>query len=149
MFPKSMKTRLVAGVTVLVIASGLTISLWVTHRYGDSLVKSGIAQAESLAHAVALESAERVLTNDRVALQKMLNHQMRSNPNIAYMLVVRDGHVLADTFPAGVPKALIDLTEPLTAHIWGSLMPRVPPGSSSGTSWGKKFFLSKVGHPVP
>ncbi len=109
-----MKTRLVAGVTVLVIASGLTISLWVTHRYGDSLIKAGIAQAESLAHAVALESAERVLTNDRVALQKMLDHQMRSNPNIAYLLVVRDGHVLAHTFPTGVPKALIELAEPLS-----------------------------------
>jgi DNA-binding NtrC family response regulator/HAMP domain-containing protein len=109
-----MKTRLVAGVTVLVIASGLTISLWVTHRYGDSLIQAGIAQAESLAHAVALEAAERVLTNDRVSLQKMLDHQMRSNPNIAYILVVRDGHVLAHTFPTGVPKALIDLAGPLS-----------------------------------
>ncbi len=109
-----MKTRLVAGVAVLVIASGLTISLWVTHRYGESLISAGLSQAESLAHAVALESAERVLTNDLVALQKMLDHQMRSNPNIAYMFVIRDGRVLAHTFPRGVPKALIESTEPLS-----------------------------------
>ena len=114
MFLSSMKTRLVAGVAVLVIASGLTISLWVTHRYGDSLMSAGLSQAESLAHAVALESAERVLTNDLVALQKMLDHQMRSNPNIAYMFVIRDGRVLAHTFPNGVPKALIESTEPLS-----------------------------------
>ena len=109
-----MKTRLVAGVAVLVIASGLTISLWVTHQYGDSLISAGLSQAESLAHAVALESAERVLTNDLVALQKMLDHQMRSNPNIAYMFVIRDGRVLAHTFPNGVPKALMESTEPLS-----------------------------------
>jgi len=114
MFPKSMKTKLLAGVAALVIASGLTISLWVTHQYGDSLIKAGIAQAESLAHAVALESTERVLTHDLVALQKMLDHQMRSNPNIAYMFVVRDGRVLAHTFPTGVPKALIEQIEPLS-----------------------------------
>jgi transcriptional regulator with GAF, ATPase, and Fis domain len=109
-----MKTKLVAGVTILVIVSGLTISLWVTHQYGDSLLSAGLAQAESLAHAVALESAERVLTNDLVALQKMLDHQMRSNPNIAYMVVIRDGRVLAHTFPTGVPRALIDLAAPLS-----------------------------------
>ena len=63
------------------------------------LIRAGLSQAESLAHAVALESAERVLTNDLVALQKMLDHQMRSNPNIAYMFVIRDGRVLAHTFP--------------------------------------------------
>ena len=49
MFPKSMKTKLLVGVAALVIASGLTISLWVTHGYGDSLIKAGIAQAESMA----------------------------------------------------------------------------------------------------
>jgi transcriptional regulator with GAF, ATPase, and Fis domain/HAMP domain-containing protein len=114
MFLSSMKTRLVAGVAVLVIVSGLTISLWVTHQYGESLIRAGLSQAESLAHAVALESAERVLTNDLVALQKMLDHQMRSNPNIAYMFVIRDGRVLAHTFPRGVPKALIQSTEPLS-----------------------------------
>ncbi len=114
MFLSSMKTRLVAGVAVLVIVSGLTISLWVTHQYGESLISAGLSQAESLAHAVALESAERVLTNDLVALQKMLDHQMRSNPNIAYMFVIRDGRVLAHTFPRGVPKALIESTEPLS-----------------------------------
>lgn len=114
MSPNSMKTKLVVGVTVLVIASGLTISLWVTHRYGDSLMTAGLSQAESLAHAVALESAEKVLTNDLVALQKMLDHQVRSNPNIAYMFVVREGRILAHTFPNGVPKALIALAEPLS-----------------------------------
>ncbi len=109
MFLSSMKTRLIAGVATLVITSGLTISLWVTHKYGENLISAGLSQAESLAHAVALESAEKVLTNDLVALQKMLDHQMRSNPNIAYMFVIRDGRVLAHTFANGVPKALIGM----------------------------------------
>ena len=75
----------------MVIGSGLLISLLVTQRYTDSLLAAVTAQADSLGHAVALEVAEKELLNDLVALQKMLDHQMRSNPSLAYLFVVRDG----------------------------------------------------------
>ena len=95
----------------MVIGSGLLISLLVTQRYSDSLLAAVTGQAESLAHAVALESVERILINDLVSLQKMLDHQMRSNQSLAYLFVVRDGRVLAHTFSKGIPAQLIDANQ--------------------------------------
>ncbi len=105
---KSLRGKLLVAVFALVVGSGLLISLLVTQRYSDSLRTAITAQAENLAHAVALEAAEKILINDLVALQKMLDHQMRSNPSLAYLFVVRDGRVLAHTFTGGVPARLID-----------------------------------------
>ncbi len=104
---RSLKGRLLVAVFALVIGSGLLISLLVTQRYSDSLRTAITAQAENLAHAVALEATEKILINDLVALQKMLDHQMRSNPSLAYLFVSRDGRVLAHTFSKGVPGELI------------------------------------------
>ena len=84
---KSLRSRLLAAVFALVIGSGVLISLLVTQRYSDTLLTAITAQAENLAHAVALEATEKILTNDLVALQKMLEHQMRSNPSLAYLFV--------------------------------------------------------------
>jgi DNA-binding NtrC family response regulator/HAMP domain-containing protein len=99
-------------VSCLVIGSGVLISLLVTQRYSDSLLEAISGQADNLAHAVALEATEKILTNDLVALQKMLDHQMRSNPSLAYLFILRDGRVLAHTFGKGVPAKLIDANQP-------------------------------------
>jgi transcriptional regulator with GAF, ATPase, and Fis domain len=105
---KSLRSKLLAAVFAFVIGSGLLISLLVTQRYSYTLRTAITAQAENLAHAVALEATEKILINDLVALQKMLDHQMRSNPSLAYLFVSRDGRVLAHTFAKGVPTQLID-----------------------------------------
>jgi len=98
-------------VFALVIGSGLLISILVTQRYGDNLLAAVRAQAENLAHALALEATDKVLTNDLVALQKMLDYQMRSVPSLAYLFVVRDGRILAHTFSGGVPAGLVGANE--------------------------------------
>jgi transcriptional regulator with GAF, ATPase, and Fis domain len=111
---KTLRGKLLVAVFALVVGSGLIISLLVTQRYSDSLRTAITAQAENLAHAVALEATEKILTNDLVALQKMLEHQMRSNPSLAYLFVYRDGLVLAHTFTKGVPAQLIDANRALS-----------------------------------
>ncbi|NIO09506.1 MAG: hypothetical protein GTO40_16475, partial [Deltaproteobacteria bacterium] len=68
------------AVSALVIGSGLLISLLVTHRYSSSLFETMEAQAENIAHAEALEAADKILVNDLVALQRMLDHHKKSNP---------------------------------------------------------------------
>ncbi|MGO9566258.1 MAG: sigma 54-interacting transcriptional regulator [Desulfomonilaceae bacterium] len=108
MGPKSLRSKLLAAVSCLVIGSGLLISVLVTQRYTESLLSAVTAQADSLGHAIALEAAEKVLLNDRVALQKLLDHQMRSNPALVYLFVLRDGKILAHTFGKGVPTELIN-----------------------------------------
>jgi transcriptional regulator with GAF, ATPase, and Fis domain len=111
---KTLRGKLLVAVFALVVGSGLIISLLVTQRYSDSLRTAITAQAENLAHAVALEATEKILINDLVALQKMLEHQMRSNPSLAYLFVYRDGRVLAHTFTKGVPAQLIDANQAIS-----------------------------------
>ena len=93
---------------MLVIGSGLLISVLVTQRYSSSLFQSMSAQAENLAHAVELDATDKILTNDLVALQKMLDYKIRSNPMVAYLFIIRDNKVLAHTFPDGIPLELLD-----------------------------------------
>lgn len=107
MRPQSFKAKLLLAVSALVISSGLLISLLVTHRYSSSLIETMKAQAENLAHGMALEAADKILINDLVALQKMLDHQMRSNSAIAYLFISRDDSILAHTFVHGLPSGLL------------------------------------------
>ena len=107
MRPHSLKSKLLIIVSFLVIVSGLLISLLVTHRYSRSLFESMTAQAENLAQAIALDATDKILTNDLVALQKMLDYHMTSSPHTEYIFIIRENQVLAHTFPRGVPVELI------------------------------------------
>jgi two-component system response regulator HydG len=111
MRPQSLKGKLLLAVSALVIGSGILISLVVTQRYSKSLFEAVTAQAENLAHSVELEATDKVLTNDLVALQKMLDHQLSSNPSIGYLFILRDNLILAHTFTKGVPVELISANE--------------------------------------
>lgn len=104
---RSLRGKLFLAVSVFVIISGLLISSLVAERYSSSLFETMVSQAENIAHAVALEATEKVLINDLVALQKMLDHQMRSASSVIYLFVVKEGRVLAHTFDHGIPVELI------------------------------------------
>jgi two-component system response regulator HydG len=106
---QSLKSKLLIAVSALVIGSGLLISLLVTQRYSSSLFETMAAQAENLAHGVALQAADEILINDLVALQKMLDHQMHSNPSVSYLFIVKDNQVLAHTFTTGFPAELTNV----------------------------------------
>ena len=105
---QSLRSKLLLAVSTLVIASGLLISLLVTQRYSTSLFEAAKAQAENLAHAMALDATDKILINDLVALQKMLDDKINSNPTVAYLFINRDGQLLAHTFTKGVPIDLIE-----------------------------------------
>jgi two-component system response regulator HydG len=111
MRPHSLKSKLLIIVSFLVIGSGLLISLLVTHRYSRSLFESMTAQAENLAQAIALDATDKILTNDLVALQKMLDYHMTSTPHAAYIFIIRNNQVLAHTFPGGMPVELIEAND--------------------------------------
>jgi transcriptional regulator with GAF, ATPase, and Fis domain len=107
MRPQSLKNKLLMAVSITVIGSGLLISLVVTQRYSSSLFSSLSAQAENIAQAVALDATDKILTNDLVALQKMLDYHIASNPHTAYIFIVKDNQVLAHTFEHGIPIDLL------------------------------------------
>jgi two-component system response regulator HydG len=105
---QSLKNKLLLAVSLMVIGSGLLISLVVTHRYSSSLFSSLSAQAVNMAQAVALDATDKILTNDLVALQKMLDYHMTSSPHAAYIFVIKENQVLAHTFTQGIPIELIE-----------------------------------------
>lgn len=112
MRPKTLKSKLLIGVIALVLSSGLLISILVTQRYSRSLSDAIAAQAKYLSDAVAHQAADLILTNDLVALQKMLDQQLSSNPALSYLFVIKDGQVLAHTFKGGIPADLIPANTP-------------------------------------
>ena len=106
--PKSLKIKLITAVTALVVGSGLITSVMVTYRYSRDIYASASIQSRHLAHQVALEATDKILINDLVALQKMIDYQMRSSPSLSYLFFVLDGQVLAHSFKDGFPVELID-----------------------------------------
>jgi transcriptional regulator with GAF, ATPase, and Fis domain len=113
---QSLKSKLLFVVSALVIGSGLLISFLVSQRYSSSLLNAAAAQAQNIAHAVALEATDNILINDLIALQKMLDHHMRSNPPLSYLFITRDEKILAHTFALDVPVGLIKANQPQDHH---------------------------------
>jgi two-component system response regulator HydG len=116
MRPKSLKSKLLLAVSALVIASGLVIALLVTRQYGSALRKAMVGQVEHAAQTIALDAADKILVNDLVALQRMLDQQIRSNQALGYILILRDGQVLAHTFEHGVPADLLGANETVSGE---------------------------------
>ena len=107
MRPKSLKNTLLLTIAVLVIVSGMLISTVVTHRYSASLMESAVFQARHIAHNLALDAADKILINDLVALQKMLEDQILSHPSVDYLFVIKEGRIITHTFSGGIPVDLI------------------------------------------
>src|SRR5210317_168364 len=93
-----LRSKLLLAVAVLVIGSGLIISLLETDRFSKSLLQAAITQGEYLSQAVALEATNKILINDLIGLQNLLNHQLHNNSSVSYLFVSKDGNVLAHTF---------------------------------------------------
>ncbi len=104
---QSLRSKLLLSVLTMVIGSGLLISYLVMDRYSENLFDAMIAQGEYLSHSLALEATDKILTNDVVALQKLLASQVEDNPNIVYLFVVQDGRILAHTFSDGFPHEML------------------------------------------
>ncbi len=115
-WPRTLKHTLLLAMAVIVFSSGVVISQIVIHRYSSSLALQAVARAEKIAHNLALDAADKILINDLVALQKLLDDQMASEPAIGYLFVLRDGRILTHTFSAGVPVELIQANHSLDSQ---------------------------------
>jgi two-component system response regulator HydG len=111
MKPTSFKNSLLLVVTLLVLTNGLFITQIVTHRYSISLIKGAVARAESIAHSLSMDVADKILLNDRVAVHTMLEDQVFSTPDVAYIFIIRNGNILSHTFSGNVPVQLISANE--------------------------------------
>ncbi len=108
-FFKSLKTTLLLTVAFLVVFTGILISQLVIRNYSTILFSGMIASAENIAHKLALDVADKILINDLVAVQKILDDQLHSEPSISYLFIISNQKVIVNTFPEGVPIKLIDV----------------------------------------
>src|SRR4030042_171806 len=104
----SLKSKLLASISAVVVLTGLAIAGIVTQRYSGALRQEMMGQSENLAHSIALDAADRILINDLVGRPKILDQQRRIHPALAYLFILKDGQVLAHTFDQGVPAALLE-----------------------------------------
>lgn len=105
---KSIRTRLLAAITLIVVISGLAISQAVIHNYRSGLNEIAVEQAKTTAQNLSLIAADMVLINDVVALQRLLTDRLENDPNVGYLFVVHDEDIVAHTFSTGVPAGLLD-----------------------------------------
>jgi len=110
----SLKSKLLATISAIVILAGLAIAGIVTQRYSGALRQEMMGQSENLAHSIAMDAADRVLINDLVGLQKMLDQQRPIHPALAYLFILKDGQVLAHTFDQGLPAGLLEANRPIS-----------------------------------
>ena len=113
-FFESLKRTLLLTVALLVIFTGIVVSQLVIRNYSTTLLSSAIASAENIAHKLALDVTDKILINDLVAVQKILDDQMQSEPSVSYLFIINNKKVLVHTFPDGVPKNLIEIKSPKT-----------------------------------
>ena len=109
----SLTTRLLLGLALSVIVSSLSVATIATERYSRVLMESLRVQARTYGESLAAEAADLVLTNDVVALQRLVDHQVKIHPELAYMFVEYRGTVLAHSFSQGFPQALLEVHKDL------------------------------------
>ncbi len=112
MGPASLRKKLTLIITTIVITSGIIITLLVTHQYKNSLFQVAMVQADNIAHSLALEAADIVLINDRMALQKLLDYRKKSDPTVGYLFIINNTQLLAHTFEDEFPFDLIKANQP-------------------------------------
>ena len=112
----SLRSKLVISISALVIGSGAVISLLETRRFSTILHEAAITQGEYISKAVALEAINKILINDLISLQNLLNYQRESNPAIAYLFILKDSQILAHTFAEGIPRTLIQVNLPVNKY---------------------------------
>ncbi len=112
-FYKSLKTMLLLAVAMLVILTGTVVSQLVIQNYSTALLTGAIARAESLAHKLSLDLTDKILINDLVAVQKILDDQLRSEKSVSYLFIINNQKVLVHTFPDGIPVNLVNINKNL------------------------------------
>lgn len=102
---------LLLAVALLVVFTGIVVSQLVIQNYSNALLTGAIARAESISHKLALDLTDKILINDLVAVQKVLDDQLKSEKSVFYLFIMNSSQVLVHTFPSGVPLNLVDINK--------------------------------------
>jgi signal transduction histidine kinase len=96
-----------AAFAVVGVVAMHAVHLAVGNRVATRALARDQAQLGSgIARLVAGEAADPILLHDHVTLSELVA-RVAATPGVAYCFVVRDGAVLASSFPEGTPEALL------------------------------------------
>ncbi len=112
-FYESLKAMLLLAVAMLVIFTGIVVSQLVIQNYSTALLTGAIARAESIAHKLSLDLTDKILINDLVAVQKILDDQLQSEKSVSYLFILNNQKVLVHTFHDGIPVNLVGMNKDL------------------------------------
>ena len=85
---RSLKGKLLAAVSALVIISGLVIALLVVHQYSSALRDAMVSQVENMAQTIALNAADKILVNDLILCKECWTSKLEQRP-LGYILIFR------------------------------------------------------------
>ncbi len=110
-FHRSLKTMLLFAVASIVILSGIAVSQIMIQNYSAALLTGAIARAESISHKLSLDLTDRILINDLVSVQKILDDQRQTEESVFYLFVMNNQKVLVHTFSDGIPINLVNINK--------------------------------------
>jgi len=109
----SVRTKILGIVLTLTIVLGLGITWQVRLMMSRTLISELQERGGSVVSDLAARSIDPILLNDTFALYELLMETRANHPDVIYAFVMTpQGQILAHTFAAGFPTALLNLNTP-------------------------------------
>jgi signal transduction histidine kinase len=83
------------------------LSSYTLHQVNAEILRLNVAATQATLRNAALVAVDKVLTDDRVNLQKTLLAVKEAHPEFRYLFVVHEDRLLAHTFPGRFPSDLL------------------------------------------
>ena len=103
-----MRASLFFLMSFIIILSGIMISQITIRNYSNELLTANITQAENIARKLAMLISDKILQNDLLAVQKILDDRLLTEPDISYLFIMDDKKILFHKFSEEIPSNLIN-----------------------------------------
>ena len=106
----SIRTKLLLGLSAVIICLGVSLGLIGTHIASTELIKENKERGQVLASSLAYRSEEPLLAMDFLRLKNLVDEVREANSDVAYAFILDPaGRVLMHTFEQGFPVQLLDV----------------------------------------
>ena len=106
----SIRTKLLLGLSAVIICLGVSLGLIGTHIASTELIKENKERGRVLAASLAYRSEEPLLARDFLRLKNLVDEVREANSDVAYAFILDPaGQVLMHTFEQGFPVQLLDV----------------------------------------
>lgn len=105
----SLRVKIMGIALAMIAILGLGLTWQVRRTMAQSLAWELEQRGLSIAHNLALQSTDRILTNDLYSLYQLSRDMVRGNQDVRYTFIVDpQGNILSHSFEDGFPTDLLD-----------------------------------------